>query len=431
MSPDTELTAISELAAARNEDLTIANGSLQGEKRAAVTRLAVIALFAGSAELVPRLHGHSMPLDSPRIVAVLTYAAFACWCLVAALRPGVDPRRALVRPALFTILDFAFVSALGGVEIAHGDGINAELTAAVSAILISFTVVRPRLWHVALAVVCAAATFSALAAVDGSLLIESIVFVDAGFLGLGIIVALTNRAVRTMFHELRHRDNLTRFLPQQVAERLLQKGPESLAPVQREVTVLFSDIRGFTSLSEGLEPRQVLALLDAYYGRMAQVIKGHDGVVGKFIGDGILAFWNVPDRDPDHPIKAIRAARDMLRALDEYNEHRAREGLAPLRIGIGIHTGTVAAGMVGGGGQSEYTVIGDAVNVASRVEGLTKTLGAEILVTEPTRLSCGDRFPGRELAREEIRGRREAVLLFTVDWDAAAGLSRPEAIETG
>lgn len=223
MSVDTELTAIGELAAARNEDLTIANGSLQGEKRAAVTRLAVIVLFAASAELVPRLHGHAMPLDLPRLATMLAYGAFAAGCLIAALRKNVDPRRALVRPALFTIVDFAFVSALGGVEIGHGHGINAELTAAVSAILISFTVVRARLWHVALAVACAAGAFSALAGIDGRLSIESIVFVDAGFIGLGIIVALTNRAVRTMFHELRHRDNLTRFLPQQVAERLLQK----------------------------------------------------------------------------------------------------------------------------------------------------------------------------------------------------------------
>ena len=420
MSPRTELTAIGEIVAARNEDLTIANGSLQGEMRAAVTRLAVIALFAISAELVPRLHGHASPLDLPRIATMLAYAAFAAGCLLAALRSDVDPRRALVRPALFTVIDFGFVSALGGVEIAHGHGFNAELTAAVSAILISFTVVRARLWHVALAVVCAGVTFAVLAALDTRLSIESIVFVEAGFAGLGIIVALTNRAVRTMFHELRHRDNLSRFLPQQVAERLLHKGPEALAPVQREVTVLFSDIRGFTSLSEGLEPRQVLALLDTYYGRMAQVIKGHDGVVGKFIGDGILAFWNVPDRDPEHALKAVRAARDMLRSLDEYNDDRAREGLIPLRIGIGIHTGPVAAGIVGGGGQSEYTVIGDAVNVASRVESLTKSLGVEILVAEPTRVACGDRFKGRELTREEIRGRKESVLLYSVDRDVAA-----------
>lgn len=415
MSRDTELTSIGELTAARNEDLTIANGSLQGEKRAAVTRLAVIALFAISAEVVPRIHGHAMPLDLPRVGAMLTYAAFAAACMAAALRKFIDPRRALVWPAVFTIADFLFVATLGAVEIAHGHGLNAELTAAVSSILISFTVVRARLWHVTLAVACGVSAFSALAAIDGGLSVESIVFVDIGFVGLGILVALTNRAVRRMFHELRHRDNLTRFLPQQVAERLLRQGPEALAPVQREVTVLFSDIRGFTSLSEGLEPREVLALLDAYYGHMAQVIKGHDGVVGKFIGDGILAFWNVPDRDPDHAHKAVRAARDMLRTLDEYNAERAREGFPELRIGIGIHTGPVAAGMLGGAGQAEYTVIGDAVNVASRVEGLTKTLGTEILITEPTRVACGDRFAGRQLAREEIRGRKEPVQLYAVE----------------
>ena len=411
---DTELTLLGELEAARNEDLTIANGSSEGEKRAAVTRLAVIALFGVSTEVVPRLHGHAADLDLPRIAIMIAYAAFAGACLVAALRPRPDPRRALVRPPLFTLLDFSFVAALAAVEIHDGHGLNAELTAAVSAILISFTIVRARLWHVALAVGCAVVTFSALAAIDETLTIEAVVFVNAGFVGLGIIVALTNRAVRDMFQELRHRDSLTRFLPQQVAERLLQKGPEALAPVQREVTVLFTDIRGFTTLSEGLEPRQVLALLDTYYGRMAQVIKGHDGVVGKFIGDGILAFWNVPDLDPQHAIKAVRAALDMLRSLDELNVERLASGQPELRIGIGIHTGTVAAGMLGGGGQSEYTVIGDAVNVASRVEGLTKSLAVEILVTEPTRIACGERFNGRRLSSEEIRGRKEPVTLFAV-----------------
>lgn len=423
-SPNTELTALGELAAARNEDLTIANGSLEGEKRAAVTRLVVVAMFGVSTELVPRLHGHALPVDLPRLAIMVGYLVFAVGCLVAALRATPDPRRALVRPALFTVLDFSFVATLAAVEIEHGHGMNAELTAAVSAILISFTVVRARLWHVALAVGCATLAFSLLASIDGRLSIESVVFVGAGFVGLGIIVALTNRAVRVMFHELRHRDNLTRFLPQQVAERLLREGPEALAPVQREVTVLFSDIRGFTALSEGLEPRAVLALLDTYYGRMAQVIKGHDGVVGKFIGDGILAFWNVPDADPKHAVKAVRAARDMLRSLDELNRERASDGQPELRIGIGIHTGTVAAGMLGGGGQSEYTVIGDAVNVASRVEGLTKTLAAEILITEPTRLACGERFPGRRLSAEEIRGRKEPVTLFAIARDFESEPSR-------
>lgn len=218
MKPDTQLTALSEIAAARNADLTIANGSLQGEKRAALTRVAVISLFLASAEIVPRMHGHDLPLDVPRLAIMLAYAAFAIAYVIASLREA-DPRHALVRPAIFTIVDFLFVAAQGAVEIAHGHVINAELTAAVSAILISFTVVRSQLWHVVLGVACALGSFSTLAAIDGRLSVESVVFVDAGFVGLGIIIALTNRAVRTMFHELRHRDNLTRFLPQQVAER--------------------------------------------------------------------------------------------------------------------------------------------------------------------------------------------------------------------
>ena len=415
MKPDTQLTALSEIAAARNEDLTIANGSLQGEKRAAVTRVAVIVLFVTSSEIVPRLHGHDLPFDAPRLAVMVAYAMFAVGCMIASLRANVDPRRALTRPALFTVVDFAFVAAQGVVELAHGHGINAELTAAVSAILISFTVVRAHVWHVALAVACAIGAFSSLAGIDGRLSVESIVFVNAGFLGLGIIIALTNRAVRTMFHELRHRDSLTRFLPQQVAERLLKRGPEALAPVQREVTILFSDIRGFTALSEGQDPRVVLSLLDDYFGRMAQVIKGHDGVLGKFIGDGILAFWNAPDSDPEHAVKAVRAAIDMLRALDELNRTRERTNQPPLRIGIGIHTGTVAAGMLGGTAQAEYTVIGDAVNIASRVEGLTKSLGVELLVTETTRSACKGKFPTRQLGAEEIRGRRQPVHVFAVD----------------
>lgn len=414
---DSQLTQIAEIAAERNEDLTIANGTLQGEKRAAVARLIVVALFAISAEVVPRLHGHATSMDVPRLAAMIAYLAFAVGCFFASRRPNIDPRRALVRPAVFTLADFAFVATLGGVEIAHGDGLNEPLTVAFEAVLIAFTVVRARLWHVALAVSSAVAVFSTLAAFDGRFAVESIVFVNAGFAGLGTIVALTNRAVRTMFDELRHRDNLSRFLPQQVAERLLAEGPAALAPVQREVTVLFSDIREFTKLSEGLEPRAVLALLDDYYGRMAQVIKGHDGVVGKFMGDGILAFWNVPDPDPKHATKAVRAAIDMLRALEQYNRERIADSLPVLRIGIGIHTGTVAAGMLGGGGQAEYTVIGDAVNVASRVETLTKTLGAAILITEPTQLACAGRFSIRRVGREEIRGRQQPITVFAVDLD--------------
>src|SRR5215470_6797505 len=167
-------------------------------------------------------------------------------------------------------------------------------------------------------------------------------------------------------------------------------------------------------------PRKLLMMLDDYFGRMSQIVKGHDGVVGKFLGDGLLAFWGVPDRLDDHAARAVRAARDMRRVLDELNDDRGKSGLAPIRIGIGIHTGAVAAGMLGGALQSEYTVIGDAVNVASRIEGLTKEHGVDVLVSETTWAQLPESRRGDRLASAEIRGRKEPVVLYTLDPSAAS-----------
>jgi adenylate cyclase len=173
-------------------------------------------------------------------------------------------------------------------------------------------------------------------------------------------------------------------------------------------------------MSEGLEPREVLMMLDDYFGRMSQIVKGHDGVLGKFLGDGLLAFWGVPDRLEDHAVRAVRAARDMRRALRELNQYRERSGLPDIHIGIGIHTGTVAAGMLGGALQSEYTIIGDAVNVASRIEGLTKQHHVDVLVSETTWRQLPESRRGDKLATAEIRGRKEQVVLYTLDPSAAS-----------
>jgi adenylate cyclase len=163
-----------------------------------------------------------------------------------------------------------------------------------------------------------------------------------------------------------------------------------------------------------MTPAEVLQLLDFYFGHMSQIVKGHDGVVGKFIGDGMLAFWGVPDRVDDHALRAVRAARDMRRAVRELNQYREQHGLPALRVGIGIHTGVVAAGMLGGALQAEYTIIGDAVNVASRIEGLTKQHDVDVLISETTWNQLGDARPGERIASAEIRGRKEPVTLYTL-----------------
>jgi len=138
-------------------------------------------------------------------------------------------------------------------------------------------------------------------------------------------------------------------------------------------------------------------------------------MLNKFLGDGILAVWGVPDRQADHAERAIRAAIDMRKKLVEINEHRVRDGYPEIRVGIGIHTGVVAAGMLGGADQREYAVIGDAVNVASRVEGLTKTLGTDLLISETAFRYVKDTFSGKRVSEEKVKGREEPVVIYSLD----------------
>ncbi len=402
-------TEIAALAARRNEEQVRSEGSLLGEKRAAVARLGMVAMFAIVSSV------RSGPRNWGQFVVGAIYTLFGVVTLIGMSRLKVaSPRRALWVPVPLTLIDTAAITTLGALEVGFTGVYNAGQQAIALAIVVSFSVARRSVWHVVLSVACAEIVLG-IAIAQGWLVGHAAVFITSAFAVLGFVLSLTNRAIGRMFQDLRRRDNLARFLPQQVADRVLASGPGALAPVEREVTVLFSDIRGFTSLSEGLEPREVLAMLDDYFGRMGQVVKGRDGVIGKFLGDGLLAFWGVPDRLDDHATKAVQAARDMRTVLVEINRHRERDQLAPLKVGIGIHTGKVAAGMLGSELFAEYTIIGDAVNVASRIEGLTKEHGVDVLISETTyaQLRAPERV--RKLAEAAIRGRKEPVVLYTLE----------------
>lgn len=413
MNELTRGTQIAAIEASRNEAQVRAEGSLLGERRNAIARLVMLAMFA----IVTQVGGRT---DQAQFLVGFGYTAFAVTTLVMVYRVKVPtPGGSRWRPAVLSVVDVAFATALGYLDMRRGDPFGPGQHAIAMSILILFSVTRMTIWHVVLATVLAILSHVFLAALDDTLETQKTVFVLGGMAVLGFMVALTNRAVGPMFAGLRQRDNLTRFMPSQVAERVLRAGPDALAPVEREVTVMFSDIRGFTAMSEGLSPREVLAMLDDYFGRMSQIVKGHDGVVGKFLGDGLLAFWGVPDRLGDHAQRAVRAARDMRRALRELNTHRATEGLPPLKIGIGIHTGPVAAGMLGGKLQAEYTVIGDAVNVASRIEGLTKEHGVDVLLSETTWSQLPEPRAGERVASAEIRGRKQPIVLYALPPDAA------------
>jgi adenylate cyclase len=408
MSATPEPTAthvVRALEARRNEELVRAHAALLGERRIAWVRIAMYATFALTQEVVGRLLGRAPAFDGPRTIGVILYGVFAFASLVALYRAQPNVRRAVLIPFITSVVDFGFL-AFQGTRSTHVEGqVFPEMGAISMGLVLCFSVARYGTWHVAWSTLLAIVAYGTVLYTTGTFEPPSSPFVLGGFVALGFLIALTNRAVHSMFAELRRRDNLSRFLPQQVVDRVLAAGEDALRPVQCEVTVLFSDLRDFTTFSESLAPRDVLRFLDDYFGHMVQVVKGHEGVVGKFLGDGMLAFWGVPDRNPAHAELAIRAALDMRRRLDEINARRERDGLQPVRFGVGIHTGLVAAGMLGGADQHEYTIIGDAVNVASRIEGLTKSLGHDVLA----------RFHGARVAEEHVKGRQDPVVVYSLE----------------
>ncbi len=182
---------------------------------------------------------------------------------------------------------------------------------------------------------------------------------------------------------------------------------------KRELTVLFSDIRGFTSVSQSLAPEDLVRLLNIYLTQMTEKVFDHDGLLDKYIGDAIMAVYGAPIHREDHAVLACRTALDMLDALDELQATWKAEGLPILDIGIGINTGPMVVGNMGSENRFDYTVIGDAVNLGSRIEGLNKTYGTRILISEFTYEQVRGEFPHvREIDITRVRGRTEAVTIY-------------------
>lgn len=209
----------------------------------------------------------------------------------------------------------------------------------------------------------------------------------------------------------RFREAFTRYVSREVADRI-QADPASLAGERRVVSILLSDLRGFTTLSETMPPEQMATRLTEYFDAMTAVIFAHRGMVNDFVGDAIMAFFGAPLDDPEHALHAVQSAVAMERTVRELTRRWEAAGLPILKMGIGIHTGLVFAGNVGGTGKVKYAVVGDAVNVAARLEGLNKDFGTVILLTEATRLAVGDGLEVSDRGPVSVKGRRESVHVF-------------------
>jgi class 3 adenylate cyclase len=180
-------------------------------------------------------------------------------------------------------------------------------------------------------------------------------------------------------------DTFSRYVPEHVADQLANSGEElKLGGEEREISVLFCDIRGFTSWSEKVEPEVVIAELNSLLGALSDAVMEHGGTLDKYTGDGLMAFWGAPLDQPTHAELATSAALAMLRALGACNEHRAAIDLPPFAIGVGVHSGRAVVGNVGSERRLDYTAIGDTVNLAARLEAATKDAGSPVLLSSST-----------------------------------------------
>ncbi len=224
-------------------------------------------------------------------------------------------------------------------------------------------------------------------------------------------VAIDNAMLREeLAEEAVARNNLLRFFPPSAIDAIMGHGGGSLEAIETEATAVFCDISGYTALSATLSPRQVIDLLNAYFPRMADIVFQHEGTLEKYIGDAMLAVWGAPFRKPDDPLRAVRAAIDMQRAMKRLN--REVDVGRELAIHVGVNTGRVAAGNIGSDRYLQYATIGDATNVAARICDVARA--GEVLIDAVTRERIGDALPVEAIPPVSVKGKDTPLTLYRV-----------------
>ncbi|WP_414565278.1 MULTISPECIES: GAF domain-containing protein [unclassified Anabaena] len=224
--------------------------------------------------------------------------------------------------------------------------------------------------------------------------------------------------------EKRMKSTMYRYLTPHVAEQVMALGEDALMVGERkEVTVLFSDIRGYTTLTENLGASEVVSLLNQYFETMVEAVFNYEGTLDKFIGDALMAVFGAPlPLTENHAWRAVQSALDMRQRLDEFNQRRIIQAQPQIRIGIGISSGEVVSGNIGSHKRMDYTVIGDGVNLSSRLEGVTKEYGCDIILSEFTYQLCSDRIWARQLDKIRVKGKHQAVNIYELIGDRTTDL---------
>lgn len=225
----------------------------------------------------------------------------------------------------------------------------------------------------------------------------------------------TVKAHKRLAREEVARANYSRFMPEYVVKQLLDN-PQSfrLGGVNQQITVLFADIRGFTTTSESENPEKIVGLLNRYFSVMTEIIFEHGGTLDKYIGDGLMALFGAPTASEEDALNAVKAAVTMQKRLASLNDELRQEGYGQIAMGIGLHTGVATVGYIGSDKRSEYTAIGDTVNIASRLE--SNAVGGQILMTEATAEASGNRIPVNVLEPLTVKNRVQPVKVLEVRW---------------
>jgi adenylate cyclase len=284
------------------------------------------------------------------------------------------------------------------------------------------------------------ATLAGLVALAGFLVIAQLLFNHGTVLtvlyaaGAGVAAILATGAIHGLtvaFEREQARDAFARFVPEAVVDQVLADADGvRLGGVRRAATVLFSDLRGFTSFSETLEPEQVIEALNRYLTAMSEAILDHGGTLVAYMGDGIMAVFGAPLQQDDHADRALEASREMLERLQGFNQYLREQGLHDgFKMGIGLNSGPVMSGNVGSERRLEYTALGDTTNTAARLEGMTKGTPHQLYVSDNTYQALTR--PAEDLVavgEAEVRGRKAKVRLWSLpDADAAAAPPEPAA----
>lgn len=231
-------------------------------------------------------------------------------------------------------------------------------------------------------------------------------------------------------NEKRLRGTMARYMTKEVADKLLEEGESALGGQITKASVLFSDIRSFTTISERLGAQETVRMLNDYFSIMVDIILDSGGILDKYIGDAIMAVFGAPFSGPEDADNAVRAGIGMLTALRRFNQDREGLGLQPIQIGLGINTDEVLSGNIGSIKRMDYTVIGDGVNLASRLEGANKPYGTQLLLSEFTVRELKGTYTLREVDIIRVKGKSEPVSVYQVldHYDASSLPNRDDVI---